>query len=1140
MSNLTGITPADNVARERALQADVSFIVQAPAGSGKTGLLTQRYLKLLSIVKKPEEIIAITFTRKAAGEMRERILESLNFALTTDNEPENDYQKKTWHLARAALKQDSKQQWNLLEHTGRLRVQTIDSLCTELARQLPLLSEFGSVPGIIEDAAILYQEAALETLHYLESRKPDYAWAAEALGNLLQYQDNRMDKVQQLIADMLGRRDQWLRHVADLDHEQLRRDQIEPVLKRIVEQTLLKLTKVIPEILTKQLPGLIQFAASNVAQESVIKCCSNLQDIPEATVDELPQWFAIAELLLTTDNNFRKPKGVNIKTGFPAATAGADKEQKALFKEQKKNFQDLLEALDEFGEFKKCLAEIRILPHYQYSDDEWNILESLFKILLFSTAQLRIVFSSHGKVDFIEMLLAAKRSLGESEFPSELSLRLDYQLKHLLVDEFQDTSQNQFDLFTQLTSGWTHGDGRSLFLVGDPMQSIYRFREAEVGLFIQAWNNGLGDIVLEPLNLTVNFRSQKAIIDWVNSKFPAIFPAQNDKTSGAVCYTHFDAFKPLTNKTAVQLHSLFGRDDSEEAEIIINLIQQAQQTNPDGKIAVLCRNKSHLADIVALLNEKSLSYQAVEINVLNTLPVIQDLLSLSKALLHLADRIAWLALLRAPFIGLTLSDIHLLTFEHPTKTVLQCLYNETIVKTLSDDGQLRLQRIVPLITISIKNTQRLTLRSWIEELWLALGGPACCETDTSLADAEVYFQLLESLESEKELLDAESLNKHCQKLFALADIHASDKLQLMTIHKSKGLEFETVIIPGLGKTTASDKAKLLYWCERTSPQGYPELVFGPIKPVWDDKNKTTEYLKYLEYQKSEYEIGRLLYVAVTRAKQNLHLLGHVNIKSDGTMSTPASNSLLAQLWSLAEQQFIIEFDALDQQGAQQDEVDEHDSLIRYKNTSRLRLDNSWKCPAPPRDIEIVQTAATPEAEDINLEFDWAGDTAKHVGSIVHRLLEQLTVSNTTVDIKQISHSSKILLSRLGVIDEQLEPAVQRVITAIENTLSDKRGQWILSNEYKEAKSEFKITAVIDSEIRHMIIDRTFIDENDVRWIIDYKTGSHQGGGIDEFLDREQQRYESQLQNYANAMQLFENRQVKMALYFPMMQQWREW
>ncbi len=1147
VSNSNLLQPVDYETRIRAIQVDCSYIVQAPAGSGKTGLLTQRYLKLLSIINKPEEIIAITFTRKAAGEMRERILTSLRFAQNHDKPPEEEYEKQTWLLARDALKQDNKHNWNLLEHSGRLRVQTIDSLCTELARQLPLLSEFGAIPSIIDDASNLYFEAALETLAYLESTNPDFEWASQSLIRLLQHQDNRMDKVQELIAAMLARRDQWLRHVADLKHPQLRRDQIEPVLQGIVLDALESLNSSIPYELTQQLPELLRFAAEFAPPDSIIRYCFEIESLPNATLDKLPQWLAVAELLLTNDGNWRKPKGVNKKLGFLAEKDAQDAEQKVLFKNKKKNLQLILETLaeqDSTENLKTKLNHIRILPHFEYSDDEWTILEALFKVLLFSAAQLRSVFSSHGQVDFIEMLLAAKRALGDVQQPTDLSLRLDYQLKHLLVDEFQDTSQNQFDLFTQLTSGWQSDDGRTLFLVGDPMQSIYRFREAEVGLFLQAWNNGIGDISLEALNLSVNFRSQKPIIDWVNNKFPAIFPKTNDKTLGAVVYTKFNAFKSNVNDSAVQLHPFFERDDEKEAALVIELIKKTQALNPDGRIAILCRNKSHLTEIVSNLNHHSISFQAVDIDLLNNQPVVQDLLSLTKALLHLADKISWLALLRAPFIGLTLNDIYLLTFENAQQTVLQCLNLAENINKLSSDAQLRLQRVVPLLNISIENSQRKTLRDWVEGLWMTLGGPACCSTETAVADAQVYFQLLESLESKKELLDAESLDKHCQKLFALVDSHASDKLQLMTIHKSKGLEFETVIIPGLGKTTASDKSKLLYWCERTNELGIPELIFGPIKAVWENTNQTTEYLKYLEQEKIKFEVSRLLYVAVTRAKQNLHLLGHVNIKSDGRMADPASNSLLSQLWPIAEQQFTQEFEGLESIGAREDRI-ETNTAFRFSNTSRLRLANNWICPNVPQDISIENSIIALDTQGSLLEFDWASETAKHVGSVVHRILEQLSHENLEsfnfdVEKAKITNSSRVMLHRLGVVDEQLALALERVIHAIQNTLADKRGQWILSGQHQYAKSEYKITAVIEEEIRHMVIDRTFVDNDGIRWVIDYKTGNHQGGSLAAFLDSEQKRYQPQLQRYADVMQLMEQREVKMALYFPMMQQWREW
>src|SRR5688500_6266652 len=159
---------ADQAAREAALDPRRSFIVQAPAGSGKTELLVRRYLALLPKVNKPEEIVAITFTIKAAAEMRKRVLEKI------PNGPE-------------------------IAH--RLRIQTIDAFCAGLTRQMPVLSRFGAQPGVVEDAREHYREAAKRSISAL----------SPPMARLLLHLDNNVEMAEELIAAMLARRDQWLR-----------------------------------------------------------------------------------------------------------------------------------------------------------------------------------------------------------------------------------------------------------------------------------------------------------------------------------------------------------------------------------------------------------------------------------------------------------------------------------------------------------------------------------------------------------------------------------------------------------------------------------------------------------------------------------------------------------------------------------------------------------------------------------------------------------------------------------------------------------------------------------------------------------------------------------------------------------------
>ena len=159
---------ADALARATALDVTRSFIVQAPAGSGKTELLTQRFLALLAVVERPEALLAITFTRKAAAEMRNRILD----ALRQCDDPSSGLRPETRALAQQVLHVDARQQWGLLRNPSRLRVLTIDALNQSLARRLPVLSGLGAGLGIDEDGVKLYRHAAERLLSHLPSAEP--------------------------------------------------------------------------------------------------------------------------------------------------------------------------------------------------------------------------------------------------------------------------------------------------------------------------------------------------------------------------------------------------------------------------------------------------------------------------------------------------------------------------------------------------------------------------------------------------------------------------------------------------------------------------------------------------------------------------------------------------------------------------------------------------------------------------------------------------------------------------------------------------------------------------------------------------------------------------------------------------------
>ena len=218
--------------------------------------------------------------------------------------------------------------------------------------------------------------------------------------------------------------------------------------------------------------------------------------------------------------------------GFPATDAG-------------RTAKDRLGAIDLNPAVVTSLHALRSLPPAQFGETQWAVLGALMRLLPVAVGQLRLVFQEEGRVDFTEIAIGARTALGSDEAPTDLAFALDCRIQHLLIDEFQDTSQSQYTLLTRLISDWQPGDGRTLFLVGDPMQSIYGFREAEVGLFLRARADGVGAIPLTPLTLSVNFRSSAEIVEWVNRALSHAFPATEELFTGAVTY---EPSVPFTTK----------------------------------------------------------------------------------------------------------------------------------------------------------------------------------------------------------------------------------------------------------------------------------------------------------------------------------------------------------------------------------------------------------------------------------------------------------------------------------------------------------------------------------------------------------------------------------------------------------------
>lgn len=871
----------DRATRHQALDPRQSFIVQAPAGSGKTELLIQRYLSLLSTVAWPEEILAITFTHKAADEMRARVNQALDLA-QREPPPSSAYQHLTWQLAQQVLKRAQQLQWNLPANPQRLRIQTIDSLCLQLVQHMPLLSRVVTTANTSDGRELLalYEAAAKNLL-----LSPLAVETQQALQDLLLHLDNNLLQVHDLLVNMLRKRDQWLGLLSGMKHHAKLRHSLEYSLQTLIRTSLQHAETYFPAALLTEADELLRYAMPGL----------------ETTVSQktLAYWQALASLVLTQDQQWRRQ--VTHQEGFPAKNAGRDKAEKNYFSVQKQRALNLLQHLAPLDDLRAALVAVRLSPPPRYTEPQWQIVSALLHLLPVAAAELKVLFQQYRTADFIEISLAALHALGDTDLPSDLALRLDYQIKHMLVDEFQDTSASQFRLLELLTAGWQADDGRTLFLVGDPMQSIYRFRAAEVGLFLRAQRYGIGQVNLIALTLQVNFRSQANLIDWINRVFPSIFPAHADIASNKVKFTPVRPTKlalPTTVELYYQTENL-----GANTQKIIALIQQLKLEAPHDSSVVLVRSRRHLNDIIPALQQHNIAYQAIEIEPLAENITVQDLMSLSCALLHPGDRLAWLSLLRSPYCGLTLTDLQIIAENSHNQTIGERLTDDAVLKNLSLDGQQRLSYLCPRLQDALSQRQRSSLRDWIEDTWLRLDGLATLTSPRELSNAETFFALLSQLESCGISINRAILTRQLKTLYAAPAAFSAGAVQLMTIHKAKGLEFDTVIIPAIEKPLQHDPQQLLLWLEQPRENHGSDLLLAPIKAHDDDDDPIYRCLKNQQTRVDEYETTRLLYVAATRARKRLYFFATLELDKDGKLKKPPEKTWLAKLWGSCKTEF---------------------------------------------------------------------------------------------------------------------------------------------------------------------------------------------------------------------------------------------
>ena len=1092
---------ADDFARERATDPQLSIILQAPAGSGKTTVLTQRLLRLLAVVEEPEEILAITFTRRAAAEMRARVLKALRGEIA-----EGPQAERLRQLAAAALERSQARGWRLAQDPGRLRIQTIDSFNFRLASQLPVTARAGSELTVSARPEELYRRAARETLFAAE----EDAELSSDLELLFERLDNRWGLVEQLLADMLRQRAHWLPHVLDDEPDALCR-RVAESLARIVEDRLAWAWR--------------SLGADACAQASHLPGVGPLE--PRARC--LASWKTLARLALTNDGGWRKAITRRLGAEFGS---GAGKEA----------LQACIERLRALPAARETLLELVALPSPDPTPEDAAALAALSRVLRAAAAHLQALFALDGRVDHTYIAGAARAALAEGGLPTDLALSTGLSLRHILVDEFQDTSVSQLELLEALTVGWEPGDGRTLFVVGDPMQSIYQFREAEVGCFLRARELGIGGVRLTPLRLLRNFRSVPALIDWTNETFERLFPQADDLRASAVAFTPSLAGRvtePAGDGHPVGLRLLCTEDRGDETEAIVARVADLKGRDPQASIAILVAARSHAQAIVAALGDSGIDVIGVDLVPLAEVPVVRDLVALTRALCHVGERTAWLAVLRAPWCGVSLATLTRLSARADPRLICEALREPGRLEECPAEERARLERVTRVLEEGLSQREQLPLAEWLEGVWIALGAPDAYPME-ELRHARAFFDALSERTASGEWSGIGTLSSVLANLYAQPRARTAAPVQVMTIHGAKGLEFDHVLVPCLDRERNRGREPLLRWLDlpRTADER-SDLIMAPAPVIGDEApGEVTAFLKRLTALRAVNEQVRLLYVAATRARRSLHLYAAPPPRPDGLV-VPRQRTLLASFWPALA-------------GAFQDAPQEASVAAPSDNQLELfagsqpraplrRLTPDWTPPQLPPAAQLTRLPLVQRPLE-KLEFSWAGETRRHIGTVVHAALQAFAAAAELPARESLESRAALYreqLRRHGVPEGDLERAAADVAEALTRTVEDERGRWILSREHGQAGSELALTGMADGRLANVVIDRSFVDADGTRWVIDFKTSPHEGGRLEDFIRRELERYRGQLEKYAALARGLGPEPVRCALYFPLLGVFRE-
>jgi ATP-dependent exoDNAse (exonuclease V) beta subunit len=1105
-----------------------------------------RFLKLLGEVNDPQEIIALTFTEKATGEMCGRIGRYLDMARRGEKSA-SDPDEELIGLASRALQRHGER---LIMSSDRLNIMTFHGLCAYISRRAPLEA------GLAPDYAIIDNERQTEII------KETLTSASERLFSLPPDDIKRISLEKRL----LRHNNNWFALSGELTEIVRGRDRFADLIRfvrDIADHGLSSLSSVIHERLRVYIEGFLsmlhkRFLRSQLggrwndlfAHLSSLKAEAALvipPTLPSDSWEDLPVWHRIADTLLTKEGTPRKVMGPakGFYSGFGKTEWG-----------------QLIAGLDK--DISRTLHETRDFP---LADEPERGTEELSDFIILAAEVIQEYEAACRRrhvADFIDLEQAALRIL-DGNIPSDLHLYLDYRIGHLLVDEFQDTNENQWGLIQRLCSGWTPGDGKTVFIVGDPKQSIYAFRNAEVRLFFEAKKgiplSGHGTLHLADHQLKTNFRSTKQLIEWTNDLFGKTVMVHPDYDADEVPFSpsvptdHTHQSNQInqidqtnqhnqSNPKPISLNLFYDKDseaamDREASWLARKTKETLEKTGGKQSIAVLLFTRNRLQRYLRAFKVEDVPLQVAEGLMLKSRPEVIHLIQTARAFVNPHDDLAWASLMRSPWSWFDKKILYETTVKDPES------WTEKI--RLSSLSNPAMEVLVRACDHALLRIGRDSLGKIVRRFWEDLDGPrktAFLYGMAGVSNCRRFFRLLEEGERGIPLDTLDNLESIIDSVYEPSDPRASlSPVHLMTIHKAKGLEFDIVFLPFMDWEPLKSGPNIPppYLLEKIPGTGGKHIMAMGGDYRTGESSKTYNVLRKLKKNRKWGEAKRWFYVAATRARIVLIMSGIATLK-DEDIVVPRKSIL----------RFLMEHEHIDNTTAEGQTIEViHNPEIApvHSKSDRWKADRSEPYALSPERLPYVVRNPSSADSDRIPAFEPAGETMERTGdvsyesirgTIIHEIIKTAIGGRPLPSVKAVA----IALSREGTPKEYALQSASEILSEAERTVNSPFIAGLINNTNPLVKTECAIEDIPqEAHLRSGILDLLVFDGRSW-WICDFKTARPlKDETVDAFVRREKELYRSQLAAYASmlaSVNSIEERYIRKGIFLTAIRRWEEY